>query len=146
MTKKSLSIFMVMTAAALLLLAAGCAPKASDLMPKINTGMNPAEVKGVMGEPKQTHCVHFDGHDGNYLVWEYSLIPDMPVCPSEGVGRVATGIVTLGLSEVAWSHAKAKPYWFYFHDNTLMHASKAFDCSKEDFCRQISTGSAKGCN
>ncbi len=145
MSKPSAHLPLVVLAVLAVLAAAGCAPKASDMLPKIKTGMNTEEVREALGKPQVTHCVHFQGNEGNYLVWEYEMVPDMPVCPSEGISRVATGIVTLGLSEVAWSHAKAKPYWLYFHENTLMHFAPAFDCSAQKFCTMVKLNGTKGC-
>lgn len=145
MSKPSAHLSLMVLAALLALAAGGCAPKASDMLPKIKTGMNTEEVREALGPPQKKHCVHFSGNQGNYLVWEYEMVPDMPVCPSEGISRVATGIVTLGLSEVAWNHSKARPFWFYFHEDTLMHFAPGFDCKASKFCNMVKRNGAGGC-
>jgi hypothetical protein len=43
---------------------------------------------------------------------------------------VLTGMFTLGLSEVGWSHAMATPHWVYFLDGKMVYFSEAIDCVK----------------
>ncbi|MGD9124913.1 MAG: hypothetical protein PVG60_07460 [Desulfarculaceae bacterium] len=45
-----------------------------------------------------------------------------------------SGFATLGLSEIAWSQAKAEPHWVYFIDGTMVYYSIAFDCAHDDAC------------
>lgn len=40
-----------------------------------------------------------------------------------------TGMFTLGLSEIGWSHAKAVPHWIYFLDGHMVYTSEAIDCA-----------------
>ncbi|KMY67003.1 hypothetical protein AAU61_13710 [Desulfocarbo indianensis] len=116
-------------------LAAGCAVTAEDHLSKLDVGMTQAEVEKALGKPEKAQCVRFPAHDRDYLVWEYQMVPDSgPVCPSEGAARMVTGVVTLGLSEVAWSHAKTKAHWVYFLDGYMVFAGRGFDCSSPEIC------------
>jgi len=118
----------------LALLVAGCAARAADEFAKLKPGMREAEVRQVLGDPVAVRTVRFSGHDEDYLVWEYLMVPDDDLCPSEAASRVVTGIVTLGLSEIAWSNAKAVPHWVYFLDGMMVYTSKAFDCDHDEIC------------
>ncbi len=119
----------------LLLLAAGCAVRAEEQLAKLQEGMTQAEVERAIGKPEAVMCVRFPSYERDYLVWQYEMIPAaMPVCPSEGAARTITGIATLGLSEVAWTHAKAKPHWVYFLDGFMVFAGRGFDCTSPAIC------------
>jgi hypothetical protein len=39
-------------------------------------------------------------------------------------------MMTLGLSEIGWSHAKATPHWVYFLDGHMVYTSEAIDCAQ----------------
>lgn len=120
----------VLAVGVLLALAAlaGCAATANDQMGKLEVGMTSQQVKKSLGPPEAIKRVRFPGYSRDYLVWEYSWVPETPACPSEGVSRVLTGMMTLGVSEVGWTHAKARPHWVYFLDDHMVYTSKAVDC------------------
>ncbi|MCB2226017.1 MAG: hypothetical protein KQH53_05000 [Desulfarculaceae bacterium] len=111
-------------------LIAGCAHEAAEEMAKVQVGMTPKQVEAKLGQPEAVKRVRFPGHQRDYLVLQYELIPQSQVCLSEGTGRVLTGMFTLGLSEVAWTNAKATPHWVYFLDNKMVYFSEAVDCEK----------------
>lgn len=119
---------------AVLALAAGCAVKASDQVGKIEPGMTPEQVTARLGEPEHIKRVRFPGHQRDYLVLEYEMVPEIPSCPSEAAARVLTGVVTLGVSEVGWTNAQATPHWVYFMDGRMVYFSEAIDCPKKG-CR-----------
>jgi hypothetical protein len=130
----------------LLLLTAGCAPKAGETLAKLKLGMTPQEVRQALGEPKARRCIRFTGHKSPYLVWEYSMVPERgPVCASEGAGRLITGMATLGASEIIWSHVNAKPHWVYFINGMMVYTSLAFDCRTDDTCSFADLEAADGC-
>ena len=113
---------------------AGCAANADTQLAKVNAGMTQAQVKEALGSPEKIFTVRFSGHEDDYLVWEYSYVPDRWICPTEAAGRALTGIATLGLSEIAWRNAQAEPHWIFFLDGVMMHSSLGFDCAKDDIC------------
>jgi len=117
-----------------LVLAAGCATKAVDAVDKVHAGMTPQQVESKLGPPEHIKRVRFPGHQRDYLVLEYEMVPDTQLCPSEATGRVLTGMFTLGLSEVAWTNAQATPHWVYFLDGKMVYFSEAVDCAKNG-CR-----------
>ena len=117
-----------------ILMMAGCAHEAAEEMAKVHVGMTPQEVEAKLGEPEHIKRVRFPGHQRDYLVLEYEMVPESQVCLSEGTGRVLTGMLTLGLSEVAWTNAKATPHWVYFLDGRMVYFSEAVDC-KQNGCR-----------
>lgn len=119
----------------IVILAAGCSPAAKDQLSKLEVGMTQAQVEKTLGKPEKVQCVRFPAHDRDYLVWEYQMVPDTgPVCPSEGTARVVTGVVTLGLSEVAWNKSKLQPHWVYFLDGYMVFAGRGFDCQSPEIC------------
>ena len=119
-----------------LLLSAGCASKAAEEFAKLEVGMSPAEVRQALGEPEKVKKVRFKNHEEDYVVWEYSMIPETHIlCPSEGVSRAVTGIATLGLSELAWNQALTKPHWIYFFDDRMVYFSRGFDCEQSPECQ-----------
>jgi len=61
-----------------MLLAAGCAANASDQLAKIHPGMTPQEVSDKLGPPEHIKRVRFPGHQRDYLVMEYEMVPDTP--------------------------------------------------------------------
>lgn len=115
-------------------LASGCAANAKDQMEKLRVGMRPTQVQTVLGPPEDVKQVKFKGHDDYYEVWQYQMVPESPLCPSEAIPRFMTGMVTAGLSEIAWTHAKATAHWIYFLDDELVYTSPAFDCLEGEFC------------
>lgn len=117
-----------------LALAAGCAHYASDEVGKIQPGMTPEQVAARLGEPEHIKRVRFPGHQRDYLVMEYELVPEIPACPSSAAARAITGVFTLGISEVGWTNAQASPHWVYFLDGKMVFFSEAVDCKKEG-CR-----------
>ena len=124
----------------LLLLAvafsAGCAANAAEEFAKLKVGMTQAEVRQALGDPRAVRCIRFRGHKRDYLVWEYEMVPEHgPICPTEGASRVITGMLTLGASEIAWTHAKAEPHWVYFLDGMMVYASPGFDCDQDASCQ-----------
>jgi hypothetical protein len=119
---------------AVLVLGAGCAHYASDEESKIQPGMTPDQVIAKLGEPEHVKRVRFPGHQRDYLVLEYNLVPEIPACPSSAAARAITGMLTLGVSEVGWTNAQATPHWIYFLDNKMVFFSEAVDCKKEG-CR-----------
>lgn len=119
---------------AVLALAAGCASYASDEVGKIQPGMTPEQVTAKLGEPEHVKRVRFPGHQRDYMVLEYEMVPEIPACPSSAAARVLTGMVTLGVSEVGWTNAQATPHWVYFLDGRMVYFSEAIDCPKKG-CR-----------
>lgn len=97
---------------AVLALGAGCAHYASDEESKIQPGMTPDQVIAKLGEPEHVKRVRFPGHQRDYLVLEYNLVPEIPACPSSAAARAITGMLTLGVSEVGWTNAQATPTGF----------------------------------
>jgi len=118
-----------------LALLAACAPKATEQFARVQLGMTKQQVAGILGKPEAVRYVHFPGYERDFQVWEYQMVPDTPNCPSEAVSRVLTGMVTVGFSEIAWSHAKSQPHWVYFLDERLFYTSPAFDCTGGELCQ-----------
>jgi hypothetical protein len=119
----------------LALLVGGCVAGAKEQFAKIETGMSKQQVAQVLGDPEKVKYVRFAGHDRDYEIWQYAMVPNTPLCPSEAVPRFATAMVTVGLSEIVWTRAKADPHWIYFLDDSLVYTSQAFDCAVGDFCK-----------
>ncbi len=124
-----------------LALAAGCVAPAKDEFAKLRVGMTEYQVSQALGKPEEVKLVRFKGHDSDYQVWQYNMVPDIPTCPSEAIPRVMTGVATLGLAEIAWTHAKAEAHWVYFLDGAMVYTSPAFDCLNGELCR-VSRSSA----
>ncbi|RJX35263.1 MAG: hypothetical protein C4525_04970 [Desulfarculus sp.] len=61
-----------------LALAAGCASAAEDQFGKLAPGMTPAQVAKALGEPEHIKRVRFPGHKRDYLVMEYTMVPEVP--------------------------------------------------------------------
>lgn len=61
-----------------LALAAGCAAQAGQQLSKLEPGMTPVQVTKALGEPEHIKRVRFPGHKRDYLVLEYSLVPETP--------------------------------------------------------------------
>lgn len=108
----------------------GCAPGAKENLAKVKTGMTPEQVHEKLGPPEAVKMVQFPKQDGKFVVWQYEMVAETPNCPSKLLGRGIAGLVTLGMSEIAFSHAEAEPHWIYFEDGKLTYASRAVDCSK----------------
>jgi hypothetical protein len=116
---------------ALLLLVvflAGCAARADEEFVKVHLGMSKNEVRDTVGEPAKVEKINFPGHTRPYEIWEYHMIPDAPICITQGAARFMTGFATLGLSEVAWSHGRSTPHWVYFLDNQAVFTSPVIIC------------------
>lgn len=129
------SKLVVLAMCLVLAMVAGCVAGAKEQMAKIEVGMSQQEVAKALGEPEKVESVRFAGHDRDYEVWQYDMVPNTPLCPSEAVPRFTTALVTAGLSEIAWSKAKAAPHWVYFMDGSLVYTSQAFDCSTGEMCK-----------
>ena len=114
---------------------AGCAASAKDQMAKLQVGMKQPQVEQVLGKPEEVKQVKFKGHDDYYEVWQYEMVPETPLCPSEAIPRFITGVATAGLAEIAWTHAKATAHWIYFLDGQMVYTSAAFDCLNGEFCQ-----------
>ncbi len=114
---------------------AGCVAGAKEQFAKIEVGMKQEQVAQTLGNPEKVEFVRFAGHDQDYEVWQYEMVPNTPLCPSEAVPRFATAMATAGLSEIVWTRAKAEPHWVYFLDGALVYTSPAFDCSVGDLCK-----------
>lgn len=71
----SLKLCLVILALAL---AAGCAARADDQLSNVQPGMTPAQVSRALGEPENIKRVRFPGHKRDYLVLEYSMVPETP--------------------------------------------------------------------
>ncbi|MCA1906321.1 MAG: outer membrane protein assembly factor BamE [Desulfarculus sp.] len=115
--------------------AAGCAASAKDQMAKLQVGMKQPQVEQILGKPEEVKQVKFKGHDDYYEVWQYAMVPDTPLCPSEAIPRFVTDVATLGLAEIAWTNAQATAHWIYFLDGELVYTSAAFDCLNGEFCQ-----------
>ncbi|MFH1060874.1 MAG: hypothetical protein V1797_19605 [Pseudomonadota bacterium] len=128
---RRLSLWMLVIFVAL---ASGCAANAKDQMQKLTVGMRATQVQAVLGLPEEVKQVKFKGHDDYYEVWQYKMVPDTPLCPSEAIPRFVSDVATLGLAEIAWTHAQATAHWVYFLDEELVYTSPAFDCLGGEFC------------
>ncbi|MGD8563858.1 MAG: hypothetical protein PVG03_15045 [Desulfarculaceae bacterium] len=64
-------------AAGLLLWATGCAPHAAKL-DSLEPGMTETQVATQLGKPEKIKRVRFMGHERDYTVWEYKMVPDVP--------------------------------------------------------------------
>ncbi len=115
-----------------MLAMAGCAMGAKENLAKVKTGMTPDQVQQQLGPPEAVKMVQFPKQNGKFVVWQYEMVADTPNCPSKLLGRSIAGLVTLGMSEIAFSHAEAEPHWVYFEDGKLTYASRAVDCAKYD--------------
>ena len=118
-----------------LALAAGCVAPAKEQFAKLQVGMSKPQVAKTIGDPEMVEYVRFKGHDSDYEVWQYQMVPDTPLCPSEAIPRFMTGVATLGLAEIAWTRAKADAHWVYFMDGSLVYTSPAFDCLGGELCQ-----------
>lgn len=118
-----------------LLSASGCVASSKDQFAKLQVGMTKPQVSRHIGEPEKVEYVRFKGHDADYEIWQYQMVPDTPTCPSEAIPRVITGVATLGLAEIAWTHAKADAHWVYFLDGAMVYTSPAFDCLGGELCK-----------
>ncbi len=123
------------TVALMVALTAGCAASAKDELAKLEVGMSKSQVSSTLGQPEAVETVRFAGHDRDYEVWQYQMVPNTPLCPSEALPRFMTGVATAGLSEIAWTRAKAEAHWVYFLDGSMVYSSPAFDCSHNDLCK-----------
>ncbi len=140
--RRALSVWLL----AALLLSGACAMRAETELKKLKVGMTQAEVEKVLGKPVSTKCVRFPAYQRDYLVWEYMMVPERKlVCPSEGAARILSGVATLGLSEIAWTRAQAKPHWVYFLDGIMVYAGLGFDCSQPNTCTIHKQGSDVRC-
>ncbi len=131
MYRKVLAAFVILGLA----LAAGCVAPAKEQFAKLQVGMSKPQVTRAIGEPEKVEYVRFKGHDSDYEVWQYQMVPDTPMCPSEGIPRFITDAATLGLAEIAWTHAKADAHWVYFLDGSMVYTSPAFDCLGGELCK-----------
>lgn len=131
MRSKSLILVLCLVLA----LLAGCVAGAKEQFGKIEPGMNKQQVTQALGDPERVDSVRFAGHDRDYEIWQYAMVPNTPLCPSEAVPRFATAMVTAGLSEIVWTRAKSEPHWVYFLDGSLVYTSPAFDCAVGDLCK-----------
>ncbi|MEW5911748.1 MAG: hypothetical protein AB1814_04285 [Thermodesulfobacteriota bacterium] len=61
-----------------LALAAGCVATAEDQFAKLHPGMTPVQVAKTLGEPEHIKRVRFPGHKRDYLVMEYTMVPEAP--------------------------------------------------------------------
>ncbi len=57
----------------------GCAHQAEFVSQQLKPGMSREEVQNVLGPPAKVHRVRFQGHEMDYIVWEYPMVPDAPV-------------------------------------------------------------------
>jgi hypothetical protein len=131
MSRKVLAVVLILGLA----LAAGCVAPAKEQFAKLQVGMSKTQVSKTIGEPEKVEYVRFKGHDSDYEIWEYQMVPDTPTCPSEAIPRFMTGVATLGLAEIAWTRAKADAHWIYFLDGSLVYTSPAFDCLAGELCK-----------
>lgn len=115
--------------------AVGCVAPAKEQFAKLSVGMDKDQVTKAIGQPEEVKFVRFKGHESDYEVWQYQMVPDKPLCPSEAIPRFASDMVTLGLAEVAWTHAEADPHWVYFLDGKMVYTSSAFDCLNGELCK-----------
>lgn len=118
-----------------LAMLSGCVAAAKEEFAKLKVGMNEEQVGKVLGKPEAVSAVRFAGHDRDYTVWQYEMVPNTPLCPSEAIPRFVSGLATAGLSEIAWTHAQAEPHWIYFLDGAMVYTSPAFDCQKSELCK-----------
>ena len=58
---------------------AGCVHHADFVSDQLKTGMSKDKVQELLGAPDKVHRVHFQGHEMDYIVWEYGMVPDVPV-------------------------------------------------------------------
>jgi hypothetical protein len=116
-----------------LLLAAGCAPNASEQFAKIEPGMSHREVAAVLGKPELVTKVRFSGHSEDFEIWQYEMVPDAPSCPTD----MAIAALTLGISRLARVDLEPSPHWVYFQNGRMVHTSKAFDCSRNSEVCQV---------
>lgn len=131
MSRKFLALVLIFGLA----LAAGCVAPAKEQFAKLQVGMTKPQVARTIGEPEKVEFVRFKGHDSDYEVWQYQMVPDTPTCPSEAIPRFVTGVATLGLAEIAWTHAKSDAHWVYFLDGAMVYTSPAFDCLGGELCK-----------
>lgn len=119
---------------ALALFLAGCAARADQDFVKVHLGMSKNEVRHTLGEPAGVEQIKFPGHTRAYEIWEYYMIPDAPICVAQGTARVVTGMATLGLSEVLWSHGRTTPHWVYFLGDQAVYTSPLIVCQSPPDC------------
>lgn len=111
---------------------AGCAQGAKENLAKVKPGMTPEQVHQQLGPPEAVKLIQFPKQKGKFVVWQYEMVAETPNCPSKLLGRGIAGLLTLGMSEIAISHAEAEPHWIYFEDGKLTYASRAVDCKQYD--------------
>ncbi|CAO0822973.1 Lipoprotein SmpA/OmlA domain-containing protein [Desulfarculales bacterium] len=131
MSKKVLALVLILG----LVLTAGCVAPAKEQFAKLQVGMSKPQVTHTIGEPEKVDYVRFKGHDSDYEIWQYQMVPDTPLCPSEAIPRFVTDVATLGLAEIAWTRVKADAHWIYFLDGALVYTSPAFDCLDGELCK-----------
>jgi len=130
MSRKAITALLILGLA----LSAGCVAPAKEQFAKLQVGMSKPQVAKTIGEPEKVEYVRFKGHDSDYEVWQYQMVPDIPTCPSEAIPRFMTGVATLGLAEIAWTRAKADAHWIYFLEGSMVYTSPAFDCLGGELC------------
>ena len=57
----------------------GCVHQADYVSQQLRPGMSRDAVQKVLGAPAKVHRVRFQGHEMDYIVWEYPMVPDTPV-------------------------------------------------------------------
>jgi outer membrane protein assembly factor BamE (lipoprotein component of BamABCDE complex) len=60
-------------------LAAGCTHHAYDVSQQLQNGMSQSQVVKLIGMPLKKKLIRFKGHTEDYLVYEYEMVPDVPV-------------------------------------------------------------------
>lgn len=67
------------TGLALILIVTGCVKHAADVNEQLKPGMSENQVTGMLGQPMYKKLVRFKGHTEDYLIYEYELVPDIPI-------------------------------------------------------------------
>lgn len=110
---------------------AGCAPTAKEQFAKVEPGMNREQVTSALGQPEYITTVRFSGHAQDFEIWQYTMTPDVPLCPSDMI----ISAFTLGLSNLARTDKEPKPHWVYFQEGLMVYTSPAFDCTSGEICK-----------
>jgi outer membrane protein assembly factor BamE (lipoprotein component of BamABCDE complex) len=63
----------------LIAIVTGCVQHAADVTGQLKPGMSESQVTGMLGQPMYKKLVRFKGHTEDYLVYEYEMIPDIPI-------------------------------------------------------------------
>ena len=62
-----------------MMVISGCVQHAADVSQQLKMGMSETQVTGMLGLPMFKKIIRFQGHTEDYLVYEYELVPDVPV-------------------------------------------------------------------